>query len=99
CYIHDIATNGLYAKGGAADCVIERNRVERTGAAGIALGFVQTDAPWFDADNTQFYESIDSTVRNNIVSDTPWAGVAVYGALRPQVYNNTLVNVSKTTHA
>ena len=98
CYIHDIATNGLYAKGGAGGVVIERNRIERTGGTGVALGFVLTDAPWFDADNTSFYESIDSTVRNNIISDTPWAGIGLYGALRPRVYNNTLVDVAQSSH-
>ncbi len=49
CYIHDVATTGIYVKGGGRDCVIEGNTVENCGEGGIYLGFY-TDAEWFDTE-------------------------------------------------
>src|SRR5690606_30712306 len=46
-YIHDTATTGLYFKGGAADVLVQRNRIENTGDAGILIGF-DTSTEWFD---------------------------------------------------
>ncbi|MBX9580976.1 MAG: right-handed parallel beta-helix repeat-containing protein, partial [Gemmataceae bacterium] len=93
--IHDIATTGVYAKGGATGVVIERNRVV-TATTGIVLGG-DTDLVWFDTvANPGLYENIDGTVRNNLVQGTTYAGVALVGALRPRVYNNTLVDVART---
>ena len=46
-YIHDICSNGVYAKGGATDVVIKNNIVERTNGAGIAIGF-DTSPQYFD---------------------------------------------------
>jgi hypothetical protein len=97
-YIHDIATTGIYPKGGASGVVVERNRFENLGRSGVELGFY-TDAEWFDADNARYYENIDGVVRNNVIVGARYAGVGMYGALRPQVYNNTLVNVATSGHA
>ncbi|MBX9584471.1 MAG: tandem-95 repeat protein [Gemmataceae bacterium] len=94
-YIHDIATAGVYAKGGATGVVIERNRV-RTALIGIQLGG-STDLAWFDTvANPDLYENIDGTVRNNVVQGITYAGLGMIAALRPQVYNNTVVDVART---
>ncbi|MEZ5993503.1 MAG: right-handed parallel beta-helix repeat-containing protein [Planctomycetota bacterium] len=97
CYFHDIATNGVYAKGGAVGCLIERNLITDCGTGGIFLGF-QTDSVYmnnagFD-NNPSYYENIDGTVRNNIVVNTVYAGIGLCSAQNPKVYNNTLINVA-----
>ena len=92
CYFHDIATNGLYLKGGASDCLVERNRLERLGAAGILLG-QDTDLE-FMRDGTQ-YECINSVARNNVVIGAQGAGVGTYSGLNIKFENNTLYDVSK----
>jgi hypothetical protein len=97
-YIHDIATSGLYAKGGAKNALIERNLIVNAGGNGIALGFT-TDPEWFDPDNSMMYEAIDGVVRNNIVINSGMSGVGLFAALRPQVYNNTLINTGRVYHA
>lgn len=97
-YLHDIATTGAYAKGGARGCVIERNRFENMGELGITLGGF-SDPQWFDRGTTTYYENIDGIVRNNIVVHSTFAGIALTGALNGQVYNNTLVDVARTGQA
>ncbi len=93
-FLHDLATTGVYAKGGARDCLIERNRIENTGALGITLGG-DTDPEWFDQ-SAAYYENINGVVRNNIVVNTVYAGIALTGSLGARVYNNTLVNVAQS---
>ena len=98
-YIHDIATTGLYFKGGAEDVVIQRNRIERTGVGGIMVGF-DTSPDFFDtALNPRYYESIRGTVRNNVVRDTGYAGIGLYAAKDAVVVNNTVVNTATVGHA
>lgn len=95
CYIHDIATNGAYAKGGAINAAFERCLVMNCGHAGIMLGQA-TGTTFIDtAQNPNYKENIDGVVRNCIVVNTQGAGIAVQAALRPLVQNNTLVNVSE----
>ncbi len=96
CYIHDTATAGLYLKGGAADCVVENNRVERTGAAGILMG--QDTDPEFMRNGTP-YEALNCIVRNNIVTQTAGAGVGAYSGSNIWFENNTLYDVARTYHA
>ena len=92
-YIHDIGGNGIYAKGGATDALIENNIVERTCGAGIMIGF-DTSPEYFDTDvNPEYYENIRGIVRNNLIIDTGWEGIGLYGSKDAQIYNNTLVNV------
>ncbi|CAG1012277.1 hypothetical protein BURK2_04479 [Burkholderiales bacterium] len=99
CHIHDIATNGLYFKGGAADVMVERNRIERTGEGGIMVGY-DTSPEYFDlAVNPQYYESIRGTVRNNVIRDTGYAGIGLYAARDAVVANNTLVHTASSGHA
>jgi parallel beta-helix repeat protein len=98
CYFHDIATTGALAKGGALGCVIERNRFENIGEIGITLGGY-TDPQWFDRGTTTYYENSDGIVRNNIVVNARFAGIALTGARNGQVYNNTLVDVARTAQS
>lgn len=89
-HIHDTATSGVYFKGGAADVIVQRNVVERTGAAGILVGF-DTSPEFFDLDiNPDYYEAVRGIVRNNIVRDTVYAGIGLYAAQDALVANNTL---------
>lgn len=89
-WVHDTATTGIYFKGGAADVVVERTVVERTGGAGILVGF-DTSPEFFDlALNPAYHEAVRGTVRNNIVRDTVYAGIGLYAAQDALVANNTL---------
>lgn len=99
CHIHDIATNGVYFKGGATNCVAERCLVENTGAGGIFVGF-DTSPEWFDTlANPSYYENIYGVVRNCIVRNTVYAGIAMYGAYHPKIYNNTVINTAASAHS
>ena len=92
-YIHDIVGNGIYAKGGATDVLIENNRIEVVYGAGVMVGF-DTSPEYFDKKvNPQYYENIRGVVRNNLIISTGWEGIGFYGSKDAQVYNNTLVNV------
>lgn len=98
-WIHDIATTGLYFKGGAADVIVQRNRIERTGMGGIMVGF-DTSPDFFDTvANPRYFESVRGTVRNNVVRDTGYAGIGLYAAQDAVVANNTIVNTAKLGHA
>ena len=91
-YIHDICSNAVYAKGGATDVLIENNRIERAYGAGILVGF-DTSPEFFDLTvNAQYYENIRGVVCNNLIIDTGWEGIGLYGSRDAQVYNNTVVN-------
>jgi hypothetical protein len=98
CYIHDIPDYAAVSKGGAIGCVFERVRVENCDT-GIVLG-QSTDLQWFDTTaNPDLYENIDGIVRNCIVVNTHFAGIGMWGALRPQVYNNTVLNAAQLGQA
>ena len=93
-HIHDICTNGVYAKGGAIDALIENNRIENIRGAGILVGF-DTSPEYFDTTvNPLYYENIGGIVRNNLVMNTVLSGIGLYAAKDAQVYNNTLINVA-----
>ena len=92
-YVHDTATTGIYIKGGARNGVVERNRIERTGHAGILLG-QDTDFE-FMRDGTQ-YEAINCIARNNIVINAGAAGIGTYSGDNVRFENNTLWDVAKT---
>ncbi|MFD2573849.1 right-handed parallel beta-helix repeat-containing protein [Spirosoma soli] len=98
CYIHDIATTGLYAKGGAKNCIIENNLIVNCGDMGVTAGNTDTDEEWFDNDNRDYAESFDMIIRNNIIVGAKWGGVGLFAAVRPQVVNNTFVNVASDTY-
>ncbi len=98
-YIHDTGSDGLHIKGGAIGVVIERNRVENSRGTGITIGQF-TGTPFFDpSQNPDYYEIIRPIVRNNIVAGTDYAGIAIYAAQQPQVYNNTLVDTARVGQA
>lgn len=95
CWIHDTATTGVYLKGGAMDGLVERTFVERCGSLGIVLGF-DTSPEYFDLTvNPSRYENIRGLVRNCIVRDTGYAGIAFYGAKDGVVVNNTIINTAQ----
>ena len=92
-YIHDICSNAVYAKGGATNVIIENNIIERANGAGILVGF-DTSPEFFDLRvNPSYYENIGGVVRNNLIINTGWEGIGLYGSKDAQVYNNTLINV------
>ncbi|MCE7032679.1 right-handed parallel beta-helix repeat-containing protein [Lysobacter sp. GX 14042] len=98
-YIHDIATTGVYFKGGAADVLVQRNRIENTGMAGILAGF-DTSPEFFDLQlNPAYHESIRGTVRDNLVRNTGYAGIGLYAALDAVVADNTIIDVARLGHA
>lgn len=100
CYFHDIATNGMYAKGGARNCIFENNLIMNCGEFGMAAGFLDTDSEWFNlATNPGYQESFDIIIRNNIVVNAKWGGVGLFAAVGSQVYNNTFINVGSETMA
>jgi len=93
-YIHDICSNAIYAKGGATDVLIENNHIERAFGGGILVGF-DTSPEFFDLTvNPLYYENIRCIVRNNLIIDTGWEGIGLYGSKDAEIYNNTLVNVA-----
>jgi len=95
CYIHDIATTGIYFKGGAQNCIVERNIIENTGFSGILIGF-DTSTDYFDLEvNPDYYESINGVVRNNVIINTVYAGIGLYASKNSRVLNNTLINTAK----
>lgn len=98
-YIHDIATNCLYFKGGARAALIQRNRLENCGLGGIMVGF-DTSPEFFDLQlNPGYYEAIAPIVRNNIVRFTDYAGIGLYASQNAKVFNNTLVDSARIGHA
>ncbi len=100
CYFHDIATNGMYAKGGARNCIMENNLIINCGEFGMAAGFLDTDAEWFNRDtNPDYQESFDIIIRNNIVINAKWGGIGLFAAVGSKVYHNTFVNVGGETMA
>ncbi|MFA6418505.1 MAG: right-handed parallel beta-helix repeat-containing protein [Candidatus Margulisiibacteriota bacterium] len=99
CVIHDIATNGLYFKGGATDCVAERNYIYNCGGGGIGLGY-DTSPEFFDLTaNPEYFENINGIVRNNVIYNTQYFGIGMYAAKNPRVLNNTIVNAAQTAHS
>ncbi len=96
CYFHDISTNGIYAKGGAEDCLIENNLIMNTGDGGIFMGF-DTDDEWYNPEtNPKRYDNIRGVARNNFIINTGSAGIGFWGAKDCKVYNNTIITPTKT---
>lgn len=98
-YIHDTATTGVYFKGGARDIIVQRNRIENAGEAGILIGF-DTSPDFFDiAENPQYYEAVRGIVRNNVVRNTNYAGIGLFASKDAIVANNTIVDAARSGHA
>jgi hypothetical protein len=96
CHIHDIPTNGLYLKGGARDGLVERNRIERVGHAGILLG-QDTDLEYM-RDGAKF-EAINCAARNNIIVNAGAAGIGTYSGSNIRFENNTVYDVARQYQA
>ena len=98
-HIHDTATTGLYFKGGARDVVVQRNRIENTGDAGILAGF-DTSVDFFDLEaNPGYHEAIRGVVRNNVVRNTRYAGIGLYATLDTVVAHNTIIDAARDGQA
>ena len=98
-YIHDTATTGVYFKGGATDVIVQRNRIENVGIAGVLVGF-DTSPEYFDTvRNPQYYEAIRGIVRNNVIRNANYAGIGLYAAQDSVVANNTVINTGNLGHA
>ncbi|NOY23238.1 MAG: DUF1565 domain-containing protein [Acidobacteria bacterium] len=99
CYIHDTATTGVYAKGGAIDALIERCIIENCGEIGVALGF-DTSPEYFDLTvNPNRYENIGGVVKNCLIRNTTYAGIAFYAAKDASAFNNTVINTAQSGHS
>ncbi len=99
CYFHNTATSGVYAKGGASNCIIEENLLMNLGEHGILLGFY-TDAEYFDTNaNPGYYECLNSVARNNIIINTGGSGIGFFAAKNCKAYNNTVITPSTLYHA
>ncbi len=99
CYIHDIATTGIYIKGGSKNSIIERVFVTNCLGMGIGVGF-DTSPDFFDTTaNPRYYENIGGIVRNCIITNTNYAGIGLYSSKNAVVHNNTLVNTAKQGHS
>ena len=95
-HVHDIATTGIFVKAGTTQAVLDANRVERTGHAGILLGS-ETAAQYMR--NGALYEAIDSVARNNIVVDAALAGLGSIAGDNVRFENNTVINAAKNGQA
>ena len=94
CWIHDTGTNGIYLKGGATGCIVNRCLVENCGGAGILLGF-DTSPEYFDTkSNPDYYENINGTVKNCVVRNTYYAGIGLYAARNAKVIHNTIIDTA-----
>lgn len=94
-WIHDVATNGIYFKGGSIGSRIERSLVTDAGGAGILLGF-DTSPEFFDKDvNPEYFDCLDCVARNNIVARTAFAGIGFFASLRGQAVHNTIVDAGQ----
>ncbi len=93
CSFYDIPGDNpaLFFKGGARDCIVERNSFENA-YSGIWIGG-QTDADFFTTDdNPEYYNNFNGIIRNNIIKDMRGEGIGFFSANSPKVYNNTLID-------
>ena len=98
-YIRDIATNGVYFKGGATDAVVQRNVIERVGEGGILVGF-DISPEFFDlTENPGYFEAIRGIVRNNLIRDSGRAGISLYASRDAIIANNTLLRTANIGQA
>ncbi|MCC7509855.1 MAG: right-handed parallel beta-helix repeat-containing protein [Planctomycetes bacterium] len=96
CYIHDIATNGVYPKGGSIGSIIERCLIRNCGQKGISMA-QSSGLQFYDTvQNPEYYSCRDCIARNNIIEDCVGSGIDLESALRARVYNNTMVNVAQS---
>ncbi|HNR91310.1 MAG TPA: right-handed parallel beta-helix repeat-containing protein [Dokdonella sp.] len=98
-WIHHTATTCVYFKGGATDVIVQRNRLEDCGVAGVLVGF-DTSPEFFDLQaNPGYYEAIRGIVRNNVVRRAGYAGIGLYASRDSIVANNTIIDTATLGHA
>jgi hypothetical protein len=91
CTIRDVATNGIYLKGGTRNGLVEYCTVIDAGHGGILLG-QDTDLEYMRG--RVRHEAIQCAARNNLIVNTTVAGLAAYSAQDVVFENNTLQNVA-----
>ncbi len=96
CYIHDIATNGVYPKGGSIGSIIERCLIRNCGQKGISMAQSSGEQFYDTVANPEYYSCRDCIARNNIIENCEGSGIDLEAALRARVYNNTMINVAKS---
>lgn len=89
-FIHDIASIGVYAKGGAHNAMFENNHLENINSRGLMLG-QQTDPQFM---NPGPYESYDGTIRNNVIINSADACLATASSFNTHIYNNSCINAA-----
>ena len=97
-HVYNIADKNpsVYFKGGSQNTIFEKNLIEN-GYVGIALGG-NTGSDFMNfTENPLGYQTINAVVRNNIIKDMTGAGIEVYCASGPKIYNNSLLNVATTS--
>ncbi len=97
CTIYNCANGaGIFFKGGAKGCLAQRNVIHDC-RSGIQLGY-QTDAEWFDSDNTsRYWECFDSTAQNNIVYACTQGGIEFWSSRGCNAWNNTLAAIASSS--
>lgn len=102
-HVHDIRdSQGIFAKGGSSDVVIERNLIERLAseggdAIGIVVGGV-TDREFFSPPDAP-YEATRVIARNNVVIGADGAGIGAQGCHQCAILGNTLWNCGRRGYA
>ena len=91
CRIYNTRLAGIALRGGSSGCVIERTVVSNSSGIGIAVGFDTLPIQFDSVVNPDYYECIDTIVRNCLVTRTVKAGVAMVSSKRARIYNNTLI--------
>jgi len=94
-----VTAEGIVVKGGSIGAVIERNRIKNSTYAGILVGQSTAESLMDPVQNPNYYKNINAVVRNNIVENTDNAGIGMYAAQSPKIYNNTLINTARTVGA
>jgi hypothetical protein len=98
-YIHDVAQNAIFVKGGSQRSIIRDNEIRNAGFGGILLG-QDTDGDAFDTrQNPGMYEAIDCIAINNRVSHTGSAGLAAWSSLRCRFEGNYVKNAGFNNQA
>lgn len=92
CYIHNCSLNGVAVQGKSSCCMVENNRMQNLGYAGVHL-----NGSWIDSDQ---YISYHHRVWNNEISDVGLftvhgAGIYILGSGHNHVCHNLVYNAPR----
>jgi len=89
-YIHDLVGGaGVHLEGGSIHSLIQRNFLSNV-TFGMNVGFASAYGSFDVSSNPELYESINSTIVNNIITGARFAGINLWAALDATVAFNTL---------